>query len=368
MRLSLIVFSIILSGILSSHADSVTHGGTTINMDFVDIGFAGNNEQSAASRAHAEAGGDGYGAVAYNYRIGQKEVTLTQFAKARAADSRVGDGDEGYWNDGTRTVGTGGPASYVSAYEGMKFANWLTSGDAYTGAYQFDSGGVLTAINRDAAVTTYGTVYILPTENEWYKAAYYKPANDGSYSLYANGSDDVADLTHGTSSGWNYYNGAFVNGSPNYMWEAGDGGLEQNGTFDMMGNVWEWNESAFDGSTNNMNSSRVCRGGPAFEAENTLRSSYRNIGAPTFENFGFGFRVAAITAPPPPPIDLTIHTAIEVEWSSVSGRTYQVQYSTNLVSTNWFDLGSSVMATNAASFMLDSTRGVSNRFYRVINE
>ena len=38
-----------------------------------------------------------------------------------------------------------------------------------------------------------------------------------------------------------------MNGSPNYTWETGFGAGEQNGTYDMMGNVWEWNESAMDG-------------------------------------------------------------------------------------------------------------------------
>jgi hypothetical protein len=37
-------------------AESITHGGTTINMDFVDIGHAGN----VADRT-------GYGAVGYDY-------------------------------------------------------------------------------------------------------------------------------------------------------------------------------------------------------------------------------------------------------------------------------------------------------------
>ena len=36
---------------------------------------------------------------------------------------RISDGNESYWNDGARTVGAAGPASYVSAYEAMKFVN-----------------------------------------------------------------------------------------------------------------------------------------------------------------------------------------------------------------------------------------------------
>ena len=78
--------------------------------------------------------------------------------------------------------------------------------------------------------------------------------------------------------------------------------------------------------------------------------------------------VTVLAEPIPMPPTVAIHTAVEIEWNSTSGTTYQVQYSTNLTSTNWFDLGNSVMATNTASYVLDSTRNVSNRFYRVIKE
>jgi formylglycine-generating enzyme required for sulfatase activity len=207
------------------NADVFGSGPNQFSIDFVNIGNEGNAADSS-----------GYGAVGYNYRIGKFEVTLDQLAKARAVDSLISDGDEGYWNDGTRTVGAAGPASHVSAYEAMKFANWLTSGSAVNGAYQFNAGGTtLLAVDRDAAVTAYGTVYVLPSEDEWYKAAYYKPVNDGSYSLYASGLDTVP--VHGTSSGWNYYNAGYVNDPPNYTWETGFGAEEQNGTFDMNGNV-----------------------------------------------------------------------------------------------------------------------------------
>jgi formylglycine-generating enzyme required for sulfatase activity len=279
-------------------ADSITHNGTTINMDFVNIGNAGNLADFGIQD------NPGYGAVGYNYRIGQKEVTINQFAMARAADARISDGNEGYWNSGTRTVGSAAPASRVTVYEAMKYANWLTSGDAYTGAYQFDGSGALQAVDRDAAVAAYGTVYVLPTEDEWYKAAYYKPVNDGTYSSYANGINAPSSVTHGTSSGWNYYlnTGGYAIGAPNYAWETGFGAEEQNGTYDMMGNVWEWTESAFDGRLNNMGEDRVYRGGSYSSTapwpDGPLRSSVRVSNGPTIGGDNVGFRVAAIIPEP----------------------------------------------------------------------
>ena len=178
----------------------------------------------------------------------------------------------------------------------MKFANYLTTGDAYAGAYQFTAAGsVLRAVDRDAAVLAHGTVYVLPTEDEWYKAAYYKPVDDGSYSLYASGLDTTP--THGTANGWNYYNSGYVIGPPNYTWETGFGGEEQNGTFDMNGNVWEWNESALDGNLDNMAERRVYRGGAWYYIESSLRSSFRGAFYPDEEYKYLGFRVAAIPEP-----------------------------------------------------------------------
>lgn len=296
-----VVSSIVLTMlVIGAHAESITHGGTTVNIDFVNIGYAGNDAQNAANRAHGESGGDGYGAVAYDYRIGQTEVTIDQFTVVRAADNRIGDGDEGYWNSGdgisTPQVGSGAPASYVSWNEAAKFCNWLTTGDAYTGAYQFDGSGAFISINRDAAITAFGIAYMMPTLDEWYKAAYFKPDGSG-YSLYANGSDDVADLTHGTANGWNY---DYVNPSPNFMWETGFGGEEQNGTYDVMGNAWEWIENEFPGP---IGTARELKGGRYDYSEYGLRSSLQyggggnNLISPSDEYASYGFRVAAIPEP-----------------------------------------------------------------------
>ncbi len=263
----------------SSIADSITHGSTTINMGFVDIGHAGNTTDQT-----------GYGAVAYNYRIGKYEVTIDQFQKV------LGQGTGNYWNDGTRSVGNNAPAANMYWADAARFCNWLTSGDISLGAYQFNAN-TLSGVDRDTAIATYETVYVLPTEDEWYKAAYFK-ADASGFSLYANGSDSAASVTQGTSNGWNFYADDFVNNQPNYTWEIGFGAEEQNGTHDMMGNVWEWNESAFDGILNDLPEDRVVRGGAFNEGENILSSnSSRQHISPGLFWPDIGFRVAAIPEP-----------------------------------------------------------------------
>ena len=284
--------AVILMAMLAAggvQADSVTHGGTTVNMDFVNIGDGGALGNPLAGGANV-ADSTGYGSVGYNYQMGKYEVTAAQWASVIAADSRIGDAGSGSGSLPTRST---------SWYEAAKFANWLTSGSAVNGAYQFNSDGLsLLSVNRAMAVSTYGTVYVLPSEDEWYKAAYYKPANDGSYSLYANGSDNAADLVWGTSSGWNYHSGSsLLIGSPNFTWNAGFGGEEQNGTCDMMGNVPEWVETAYDGSLDNVNEGRALRGGAYNGGELDMRSSSRKQYGPWATNGIFGFRVAAIPEP-----------------------------------------------------------------------
>jgi len=273
---AMLAVAIIATG---SYAAIFGIGANQFTIDFVDIGNAGNAPDTS-----------GYGSVGYNYQMGMHEVTIDQFAKARAADSRIGNGNENPYGGGANRA-----ASDVSAYEAMKFSNWLTTGDAYAGAYQFDGSGLLQAVDRDAAVAAYGTVYVLPTEDEWYKAAYYKPVNDGSYSLYASGLDTVP--VHGTANGWNYYKGDYAIGSPDYIWDSGFGAQEQNGTYDMMGNVWEWNESAWDGTLDNMSEYRVMRGGVLDATEYFLASSRRISNLPAVEGDTIGFRVAAIPEP-----------------------------------------------------------------------
>jgi len=243
----------------------------TVRAAFVTIGDAGNAADTT-----------GYGAVGYEYKISDHEVTIAEFQQATG----VGDGDEGYWNDGTRTVGASAPASYVSLLEAMKYCNWLTSGNVDQGAYSVnESGDGFFSVNRNVALATYGIIYVLPTENEWYKAAFYTGNLSDPWSLYANGTD--VDPIYGTAEGWNY---GFVNSSPNYTWITGYGGEEQNGTYDMMGNVWEWVEDSSD----------VLRGGNYTSHAIELSSSEdgrADSNGSTYEHRTVGFRVAMVPEP-----------------------------------------------------------------------
>lgn len=55
-----------------------------------------------------------------------------------------------------------------------------------------------------------------------------------------------------------------------------------------------------------------------------------------------------------------------IEWSSVAGRTYRVQYKSSLSDPGWNDLPGDIVAVGAMSSKIDTTsKGVAKRFYRV---
>jgi len=81
------------------------------------------------------------------------------------------------------------PVVFVSFLDAMRFANWLGNGqgrgNTETGAYTLTLGGLAP---RNAGATVW-----IPSENEWYKAAYHQPAAQGgdadNYWLYPTGSN-----------------------------------------------------------------------------------------------------------------------------------------------------------------------------------
>jgi hypothetical protein len=62
----------------------------------------------------------------------------------------------------------------------------------------------------------------------------------------------------------------------------------------------------------------------------------------------------------------SIHcSAVDICWAGRTNQLYQVQYSTNVSDTNWFDFGSPVLGTGT-NCVTDGINGMEHRFYRII--
>jgi len=88
------------------------------------------------------------------------------------------------------------------------------------------------------------------SEDEWYKAAYYKGGStNAGYWDYPTSSNSVPSNDLTTPDGGNNANfhqdGGYTIGSPYYRTPVGEFELSDSpyGTFDQGGNVWEWNEA-----------------------------------------------------------------------------------------------------------------------------
>jgi hypothetical protein len=60
--------------------------------------------------------------------------------------------------------------------------------------------------------------------------------------------------------------------------------------------------------------------------------------------------------------------AVTFSWLTVPGASYQVQYTTNLASTNWTNLGGAIIATNGVTTSSDNVGPDPQRFYRITQQ
>jgi formylglycine-generating enzyme required for sulfatase activity len=294
-------------------------------MDYVSVGHAGNAANTAVNSP--------YGAVAHAYQIGKYEVTNTQYTEFLNAVNPTGFGTDGIGTNGIYSTSMGSdvrggitftsdsvdgakytiksnmgdkPVNYVSWYDGARFTNWMHngqgSGSTETGAY------TLSASNTEIITKNEGATVYLPSEDEWYKAAYYDPtpgAGGGyNYWLYATQSNNAPTEARANSTGVISNPGANV---ANYALEADWNGQDGNlttvgsalavnyfGTADQAGNVHEWTDAV-------LRSSRVLRGG-SWAFNSTYLPATNSISSSPLNEFNYvGFRVASVVASVPVP-------------------------------------------------------------------
>ncbi len=264
-----------------------------------------------------------YGAVAYTYDIGKYEVTTNQytaFLNAVAAtdsfnlyntnmgSSQYGgitrSGSSGSYSYSVKSGFENKPVNYVSFWDAARFANWLNNGQgsASTETGSYTLGGVMNPVNGTVTRNS-GANWVVASDAEWYKAAYYDPTKNsgvGGYWLHATQSDTLGNNTAFTATnGANYYDGdyAVYTGSNDGALPVGSYAYAGSfyGTFDQGGNVWEWYDTPVS------NTSRRVLGGSWGDIEVHLQAFYRGaFGVETSETFTFGFRVASLSPIPEP--------------------------------------------------------------------
>ncbi len=308
----------------SVRADVFNMGGGQTSISLVPVGNPGNVADSAthSGMGGSTSPGTGAGEVDYNYSIDKYDVTLaqyTQFLNAVAKTDTYGLYNS-YMSTNYNTQGiqqTGSPGSYsysvtgsnpqaancpafdVSWFDAARFSNWLqngqgtatTVGQAFalteTGAYTLNGDTTSGTESRNA-----NAKYFIPSENEWYKAAYYNPSS-GTYSTYATQSNIApSNSLVLVPNDANYYNGGYTD-STNYLTPVGYFSTSPSyyGTFDQSGDVWNWNDAIISGSF------RGLRGGYWDLNSSSLASSLRLNAYPSDENDFVGIRVASVPEP-----------------------------------------------------------------------
>jgi formylglycine-generating enzyme required for sulfatase activity len=200
------------------------------------------------------------------------------------------------------------PVNYVSWFDAARVSNWLMNGatgtsSTETGAYTLVGGQT----SGTAPAKNPGATFYIPTEDQWYKAAYYKGGGtNAGYWDYATQSNSAPTAVTSGSTGIgsagstgnfaNYNNTAVWNSQSGNVTTVGtNGGASVYGAFDMTGNLSEWNDL-----TGSAGSSRGLRGGSWGGSAFSVSSSGRSAIGPSIENNDVGFRLASPVAVPEP--------------------------------------------------------------------
>ena len=180
-------------------------------MEFVPIGSPGNADDTTGNPIPV-------GSVGYEYQMGKFEVSEDMIEKYNAA---FGTANSLVITKDTR--GTNKPATSVSWNESARFVNWLNTSTGGFAAYNFTTGCVndnialwtaADTLDFDAANPFHSlrANFVLPSMDEWYKAAYYDPVTS-TYFDYPTGSNTAPTaVASGTTAGTAVYDQPFGQG------------------------------------------------------------------------------------------------------------------------------------------------------------
>ena len=343
-----------------------------VTFDWAIVGNPGNapdtlvmNKGSAADYT------TGYGSVGYTYQISKYDVTNSQYTQflnaadpsgsnttkiydARMSAANLGLAYTGGINfnaaatSGSKySVKTGQesfPATWIRWDSGGRMVNWLAngqgSGSTESGVYDMS---VLTSGFATPPTRAPGATIFLPSENEYYKAAYYDPTKSGigGYWQYGvmsdtapvgvapSGGSKSANIGNGNSGGGSTADtmattGAAFSTSVNYLTNVGAYATATSyyGLYDTEGLLYNWTEAT---RTSFGNQLPIYRGGSWRYGDQSDGAAYRNIysGAAVASYAWYGLRIASLPSTPPATITIDVasgtQTQTQAGYATLSG-------------------------------------------------
>lgn len=215
----------------------------------------------------------GFGAVSHEFKIMKFEFTNSDYVTFLNAVDQAGSNTRSLYAPAMSTSLRGGidfvpgnpngskyvvkadfgakPVNNVSWWDAARVANWMHNGQGIgasteTGAYTLN--GAITGVTP---VKESGALYWIPSENEWYKAAYYKGGStNAGYWEYATQSETLPTKVTASAQGVGSAGpvGNFANFGVEADWNGANGNVTSVGTnggpsaygaYDMTGNVAE---------------------------------------------------------------------------------------------------------------------------------
>jgi formylglycine-generating enzyme len=367
-----------------------------VTFDWATVGNPGNAPDTLVmNKGPAADFTTGYGSVGYTYQISKFNVTNAQYVQflnaadpngsntRRIYDARMSTTSLGLAYTGGIDLNAGAsagakysvkagqesyPAIWIRWDAGARFVNWLAngqgSGSTESGVYDMS---LLTSSFATPPPRAPGATVFLPSENEYYKAAYYDPTKSGTggYWQYGTRSDtapasvsppgtsNAANIGFGNGGGGGTADtmattGAALNSAVDYLTNVGayTSSTSSYGLFDVEGPVYNWTEAT---RTTFGNELPIYRGGSWRYGEQSAGAAYRNIysGAATASYAWYGLRIAGL--PPAPPSTITINVGSGTQTQSQAG------YPSLSGTTPVFKTGAGTLVVDAANTLTGST-------------
>jgi sulfatase modifying factor 1 len=361
MKRSLQSVGLVIVGTLVGGGALGRPAGAAVGFDWALIGNSGNAADTLVmDKGPAADYTTGYGAVGYDYQISKYDVTNSQYVTFLNTVDPAGTNPLNLWDKnmqehviqdrGLQVATTGGinrdlaaaegarysvkpgqeqfPAVWVRWSSAARFVNWLSNGQGAGGTENgvYDMSVLTTGFATPPARAAGATVF-LPSEDEFYKAAYYDPSLNGGvggywqYGTQTNtppasspppGTAPAANIGVGNTGGGGTADTMALTGQPydatlSYLTDVGAYATSTSayGLYDTDGLIYNWTETtkALYGSD-----FPVIRGGSWRFGEEYDGAAYRNIysGANVAGYASIGFRVAGL---PTVPSDIVIDVA-----------------------------------------------------------